>query len=688
MSAATQPGPQPEIAITFFYDQFAKRKREERLSAVQLAARITKVSQPTKERLPWLKCARFGDRRSDKDSLRHDANVEAITGIEGDYDAKPVNGRLITFEEAVERVRGARIAAIVYTSPSHNEDVQKYRVIAPLSGEHPPEERDRYMARLNGLFDGGFAPESWTLSQSYYFGCVNKNPSHRVEIIDGTFIDLAGDLDATAIGNPKEEKKPNSDGRKYQATKPEHITNKRINGLVESFLDNVRSAPKDAKYFTLRDNSYTFGGYLHIIGWTVEQAVEALVGALPDGVKDWRHARDTARKALTAGMEKPLELEERRNPDATQSSRPQQPPPSEPEAEAEAEAEQQKQPYKGRILTGAAFIARHVPPVWLIDGMVQRNRLYACTSRTGHGKTAVWAFNSCMIHTGRMIGDLQVFRGNVLFLAGENPSDLEARFIGMAKRFNLPVDQLPFVLPGSFPLTEDEAAALKREIKALRVPLTLIVGDTASSFFPGDDENSNVQSGSYARTLRGFCDDCEGNPAVVALSHPIKDATRANLLPRGGGAFLNELDGNLTCWSEARGEFTELHWQGKIRGPDFAPFGYRLREVPTGLIDERDRPEMTIVAEPMSEEAVNDVRKQATANEDAVLLAIRNHPDSSLAKHATVLGWLDPDGRPERWKVQRAIEALEADKLIVRKRKGAPWTLTDKGKEALGEGEE
>src|SRR5689334_19307336 len=89
--------PQPEIAITFFSDEYARNKREERLSADQLAQRISKVSQSEKARLPWLKCARFGDRRSDRDSLRHDGNVDAITGIEGDYDAKPNNGRLIGF---------------------------------------------------------------------------------------------------------------------------------------------------------------------------------------------------------------------------------------------------------------------------------------------------------------------------------------------------------------------------------------------------------------------------------------------------------------------------------------------------------------------------------------------------------------------------------------------------------------
>ena len=68
---------------------------------------------------------------------------------------------------------------------------------------------------------------------------------------------------------------------------------------------------------------------------------------------------------------------------------------------------------------------------------------------------------------------------------------------------------------------------------------------------------------------------------MVALCHPVKNAHRSNLLPRGGGAFLNELDGNLTLWSES-GEVTELHWQGKIRGPDFSPLGYRLRPTPTG----------------------------------------------------------------------------------------------------------
>ena len=61
--------------------------------------------------------------------------------------------------------------------------------------------------------------------------------------------------------------------------------------------------------------------------------------------------------------------------------------------------------------------------------------------------------------------------------------------------YKLKPAHLPYVLPGNFPLNDQEVEVLKREIAALRVPIALLVGDTASSFFPGDDENNNVQAG-------------------------------------------------------------------------------------------------------------------------------------------------------------------------------------------------
>jgi hypothetical protein len=335
-----------------------------------------------------------------------------------------------------------------------------------------------------------------------------------------------------------------------------------------------------------------------------------------------------------------------------------------------------------RIKTGADFVKNHKPPEWLIDGIVQQGRLYACTSLTGHGKTAVWLFNACMIQAGRMVGNLDVSKGNVLILAGENPEDLAARMLGMARDYKLRATDLPYVLPGAFGMDEDAIDRLKLEIGALGVDLCLIIGDTAASFFPGEDENNNVEAGDYARRLRTLT-ECPGNPAVIVLCHPTKNAATDNLLPRGGGAFLNELDCNLTLWSTVPGEVTALHWHGKIRGPDFPTLSYKILPVSTGLKDGKGRDEMTVVVVPLDESSAANQTKQRLSNEDAILRQINDHPGRSQAEMAREAGWLDAAGQPERYRVHRAIQALKADKLISQPRMGGGWKLTTSGERYL-----
>ncbi len=84
-----------------------------------------------------------------------------------------------------------------------------------------------------------------------------------------------------------------------------------------------------------------------------------------------------------------------------------------------------------RIKTGEEFMASFVAPDYIIDGIVQRTRLYACTSKTGHGKTAVWLYLGCMVMAGRNFAGLETTKGNVVFLAGENPDDLYSSISAM-----------------------------------------------------------------------------------------------------------------------------------------------------------------------------------------------------------------------------------------------------------------
>jgi hypothetical protein len=138
---------------------------------------------PSKKACPLFTLSRFGDRRSPKGSLRHDANVEQIFGVIGDYDAEAVS-----IDDAAARLRANGVEAFLYTSASHTAAAPRWRVVAPLSKPCGPDEHARYTALLNGALGGILASESWNLSQSYYFGSV-KGAAYETAHTAGSFID-------------------------------------------------------------------------------------------------------------------------------------------------------------------------------------------------------------------------------------------------------------------------------------------------------------------------------------------------------------------------------------------------------------------------------------------------------------------------------------------------------------------
>ncbi|MHB0706010.1 phage/plasmid primase, P4 family [Roseomonas mucosa] len=183
------------VTLSLFTDRGASQKKEVERTFRTLAPSILKRTAAEKAKLPWLKLARFGDSQTAKGSFRHDANVLSIDGIEADYD-----GEAVSLDEACALLRAADLAAMVYTSPSHTPDKPRWRVLCPTSVSLPPDERARLVARVNGALGGILAGESFTLSQSYYYGSVASNPAHRVELVEGRAVDEALNLDSQAIG--------------------------------------------------------------------------------------------------------------------------------------------------------------------------------------------------------------------------------------------------------------------------------------------------------------------------------------------------------------------------------------------------------------------------------------------------------------------------------------------------------
>jgi hypothetical protein len=171
----------------------------------------TSGPHPSKATCPWVKMARFGDIRTAKNSLRCNENVQEIYGVEGDYDDEVMQP-----EEAIAKLEAAHIKAVVYTSPSHTPERPRWRVLVPVSQPHKPHERYALLARVNGVLGGVLSGESFTLSQSYYFGRVVSAAEYKVLVTfddpeEGHCIDQLTELDQIAIGKKEEERRAEAD---------------------------------------------------------------------------------------------------------------------------------------------------------------------------------------------------------------------------------------------------------------------------------------------------------------------------------------------------------------------------------------------------------------------------------------------------------------------------------------------
>jgi hypothetical protein len=319
------------------------------------------------------------------------------------------------------------------------------------------------------------------------------------------------------------------------------------------------------------------------------------------------------------------------------------------------------------LVSSADFVAGFVPPDYAIDGLVQRRYLYSLTANTGHGKTAVALLLAALKALGRPLGDREVDKGHVLYFAGENPDDARARWIALCERLGVEPDAVNVhFLTGAGKLS-DIAPRVTKEVEAIGCEVSLIIVDTSIAFFDGDDENNNVQAVLHARRMRTLI-DLPGGPCVIALCHPIKKASRDDLLPRGGGAFLNEVDGNLTFWNDD-GVVT-MHWLGKFRGPDFAPITFKLETATSEKIkDSKGRKMPTVLATALSKEDERKAEARTCEDEDALLTAIADNPRASFAGLAVALRWVSEKGE-NKAKVRRCADRLKKDKLVNPDRRG------------------
>jgi hypothetical protein len=333
------------------------------------------------------------------------------------------------------------------------------------------------------------------------------------------------------------------------------------------------------------------------------------------------------------------------------------------------------------VQTSAEFIGGFVPPEYLIDGIVQRRYFYSMTAQTGVGKTSIAMRWMAHVVTGKPIGDKEVQQGAVLYFAGENPDDVRARWLVLTRDMGIdPATKDVHWIVGAKDLNAT-AQQISDEVAAKSLSLAYVVIDTAAAYNVGDDENSNTQAGNYARQLRSLT-TLPGGPCVVVLCHPTKRAADDDLLPRGGGAFLAEVDGNMAV--QKKDSLLAVSPQGKYRGDTSWVLRYELeviRDHPV-LKDVRGRPIASVVARPVGEGAAAVLEKRTDLDMETVLATVDRTPSATPTDLARALGWtFGVKGEPNVNRVKRNLSRLLKDKLV--KETIGKWRTTPAGEKEL-----
>jgi hypothetical protein len=403
------------IWVTVFRDKGASQKTEQQTTLRKMVGGLKVTRAPSKAQLPWLKLATFGHFKTEKNSYRNDANVVDIFGAEADYD-----GETITMDRAAHVITNANVGAVIYSSPSNKADAPRWRILCATSRRLSPQERAGMVARLNGLFVGALARESFTLSQAYYYGAIEGATDHRVITVEGRCIDLCDELDEGALFPTRQDRlaapaapvAPRSLGTGWNGGTPYGRR------ALENECNAIRNAGEGEKHHALNKAAWSIGGLVSAGELDEGAALAELRGALSDirsRCVDYEAAQRTLEGSFEAGKGTP-----RKSPPPLVKDEP--PPPLRhmmgvplmPQAE-EVDLE------TGEILEPAVkapvspiwidpndWTAAAIPPrPWVVKGYLMRGSVAVLSGQGAGGKSSLMVRWTIALALGEAVGEFE-----------------------------------------------------------------------------------------------------------------------------------------------------------------------------------------------------------------------------------------------------------------------------------------
>lgn len=317
------------------------------------------------------------------------------------------------------------------------------------------------------------------------------------------------------------------------------------------------------------------------------------------------------------------------------------------------------QPFKTTPLP--EFLAESPTIEFLIDDMLRRGWLYACTGQPGAGKTGIGVVMALAVVSAGSVGKHACNGGPVLYIASENPEDVNQRFRIAVARSRLQDVTLAHihVLDQSF-LLKDRLVELERVIDQLGVVFVVVDTDQAVSLGGGSSEIDNDTRMAHAKNLRRLTRR-PTRPTVLDLCHPNAAAGPDALRPRGGSSMLAEIDGNIMLSRD--GETATFRSDpGKFRGEPFnIEFRSQLVRSPL-IVDTKQRQIPVPYFSPMNENEEAMEKVSAFTDRQRLLNVMLIYPAWTQSAWAKELGWTASDGMPNRSKINKFLKRMRDEK--------------------------
>jgi hypothetical protein len=567
------------IAWTEFADHAALTATTTTGTWPEMVERLRTVGTfPSKAACPWIKGATFGKLRTEKKSLRHNENMLAIFAIEGDYDAGAV-----TIEQARAMLESHGIRAALYPGPSSTAAQPRWRVIAPLAAKHMPGARAALVARLNGALGGILAGESFTASQSYYFGGTPTN-DYRVlltfgDAARGECVDDLDELDDVAI---------NKAGKVGTDATSSTTSGGPLAALERAVEDAGRKlATGDGRRDLLKSAIATYsaqGMQPDMVRLVVDGAIAKHFDPTdPPSEKDVNDliehfAKKDGRGDVLADFNDISTDEEK--------------------TEAALLIDQQTgKPKKRFAFSMMGEIKKRPRAEWLIKNVCPYAEVGSVVGETGSGKSFIVLDMVLAIARGAEWNGKRVRQGNVAYVVAyvvaEGGGRFDQRTTAYGIHHKIDVD----VLPAFQVLTAAPSLMVDKDVRDLLSALDdmpnlkVVVLDTLAQVTPGANENSGEDMGKALATAKRI--HKRTGATVLIVAHTGKDASRGM---RGWSGMKAAMDFEITV--ERAGDYRAATvTKMKDGGGEGAVYPFKLNMVDLGYLDDDEEEVQSCIVE-------------------------------------------------------------------------------------------